>query len=342
MNDINWSSLEFKSVLLTGGASGLGLASARSFAAAGAYVTIADIQDEATVGNALIDEFTKLGQHVNYVCCDVTDWDSQVASFQSAVNFSPNKVLDVVAMFAGVTSEPGNIMDHIIKVKLDLDAIPEKPEIQCLEINLIGVYFSAYLALHYFRFEPQARVNSLNLASLERTKLEAQDSMAQRPSTNEDAYSEGTSTSTEPKSTKSLIFINSLAGYIDLPKHTTYSMSKFGTRGMFRSIRGYARKWDVRCNLVAPWHIKTPMTEAIQAFMRKYKVPEGQGINWADIRDVVDVVGKCAVSEDLNGRAFAIMPDGIFDLKDDLETGFGGEELIGIMKTRRKAGDTIA
>ena len=35
------------------------------------------------------------------------------------------------------------------------------------------------------------------------------------------------------------------------------------------------------------------------------------------------------------------MPDGIFDLRDDLEGGFAGEECRKAVLARRKAGDVI-
>ncbi len=41
------------------------------------------------------------------------------------------------------------------------------------------------------------------------------------------------------------------------------------------------------------------------------------------------------------GRAFAVMPDGTFDLNDDLESGYGGEELKRAVLARREAGDSM-
>lgn len=38
------------------------------------------------------------------------------------------------------------------------------------------------------------------------------------------------------------------------------------------------------------------------------------------------------------GRALAIQPEGIFDLKDDMEDGWAGDQLRPIMKRRREAG----
>lgn len=41
---------------------------------------------------------------------------------------------------------------------------------------------------------------------------------------------------------------------------------------------------------------------------------------------------------DLIGRALAVQPEGIFDLKDDLEDGWAGDQLRPIMQRRRDAG----
>ena len=67
--------IEGASALVAGGASGLGAATARRLAAAGAKVTIADLDAEA--GQALADEFGAA-----FVACDVTD-EAQV---QAAVD----------------------------------------------------------------------------------------------------------------------------------------------------------------------------------------------------------------------------------------------------------------
>lgn len=67
----NPSSLKGKSVLITGGASGIGEACLRAFVAAGAFVTFGDLADDR--GEALV---TELGsQNVAYVHCNVTDWN---------------------------------------------------------------------------------------------------------------------------------------------------------------------------------------------------------------------------------------------------------------------------
>ena len=72
--------------IVTGGASGLGAATARRLAAAGASVVIADIQDE--LGEALAVELG--GAHVH---ADVTDPDEVQVAVDTAVEMGPLRVL---------------------------------------------------------------------------------------------------------------------------------------------------------------------------------------------------------------------------------------------------------
>jgi 3-hydroxyacyl-CoA dehydrogenase / 3-hydroxy-2-methylbutyryl-CoA dehydrogenase len=67
------------SALVAGGASGLGAATARRLHAAGAAVTIADLNEER--GSALAAE---LGERASFVACDVTDESAVAAAVEAA------------------------------------------------------------------------------------------------------------------------------------------------------------------------------------------------------------------------------------------------------------------
>ena len=41
------------------------------------------------------------------------------------------------------------------------------------------------------------------------------------------------------------------------------------------------------------------------------------------------------------GRAFAVMPEGFFDIGDDVEGGYGGKVVQDLMAMRRQAGDFL-
>ena len=149
LEPVDLTNLKGRSVLFTGAASVIGLETAQLFASNGAYVTVADVQPP-------LEDLAKQQQHhhVQYVHCDVSEWTSQVTAFKKAIDFSPPKTLDAVATFAAV-----DLMENLIdQIKADenvsLTVDPAPPSLRTVDINLKGTYYSATLALHYFRFQP--------------------------------------------------------------------------------------------------------------------------------------------------------------------------------------------
>ena len=86
-----------KLALVTGAASGIGLATARSFAAAGAHVVLADINVED--GEAAAAEIRDRGQDADFVRLDVTDAASIDACKKQVLSMRPQ--VDVIAHVAG-------------------------------------------------------------------------------------------------------------------------------------------------------------------------------------------------------------------------------------------------
>ncbi|CAI06490.1 MULTISPECIES: SDR family NAD(P)-dependent oxidoreductase [Aromatoleum] len=89
--------LDGKTAVVTGGASGIGLATAETLARAGAYVLIGDIDEQkgAAVAGALCEQ--QLG--VDFIRLDVTDLDSIAAFKDEAYRRRPQ--IDIVANVAG-------------------------------------------------------------------------------------------------------------------------------------------------------------------------------------------------------------------------------------------------
>lgn len=93
-----------KVAIVTGGASGIGLATVERFIAEGAQVTIADIQDEA--GQA---EAARLGDAALYVRTDVTD-EASIAALVDATVERFGK-LDIIYNNAGAQGDPSSMLD---------------------------------------------------------------------------------------------------------------------------------------------------------------------------------------------------------------------------------------
>ena len=118
--------------LVTGGSSGMGLATARAFAEAGAAVVIADI-NEATLG-AATDELMAAGHRALGVRCDVSDEDSVAAMVKATVDTFGR--LDMAFNNAGIQVPPSDFADEPAKVF---------DRVNCGRYDTRQIYFTSYV-----------------------------------------------------------------------------------------------------------------------------------------------------------------------------------------------------
>ena len=256
------------SVLITGGASGLGLATALAFAQGGAYVTIADLQPPQTD----LAGHTAHGQHLHWVKCDITNWGSLIDTFQAAIAFSPTKELNTVCTFAGVDLTP-HLVDQIkATATADPSQPPPTPE---FDINLRGTFYTTYLALHHFHTasssqstsEPARQGHSLVLVS----------SML--------AYVDDLHSSS---------YAVSKAGVRSLFRSVRARVHELGS--------GEASGTKIRVNLIAPWIVETPLSRPVLDQAKEMGITDGKGITLASAQTVADCAVNCAMDNSIDGE----------------------------------------
>ena len=118
--------------LVTGAASGMGLATARAFAAAGASVVLADVDEDAL--HAATDELTAAGHQALAVACDVSDED-QVAGVvdRTVATFSR---LDMAFNNAGIQAPPSDAADEPTETFERVNAINLRGVWACMKHEL--------------------------------------------------------------------------------------------------------------------------------------------------------------------------------------------------------------
>ncbi|KAI5464223.1 hypothetical protein BGZ63DRAFT_411973 [Mariannaea sp. PMI_226] len=147
------STLRDKVILITGGANGLGAHMVREWASHGAHIIIGDVAD--ALGEDLVATLkTKYpASTFAYQHCDVTDWESQVALFQTATRTSPTGHIDIIVPNAGIILPSANsIFEHPVLV----DGVIPKPNLATLDVNISGVAYTTHLALFYLPKNPRS------------------------------------------------------------------------------------------------------------------------------------------------------------------------------------------
>ncbi|KAH8897971.1 NAD(P)-binding protein [Thozetella sp. PMI_491] len=138
-----------KSVIVTGGANGMGETMVRDFVAAGAYVTFGDVNER---GKDIEKELNDAnGKEVcTFVKVDIRNWDQQKAMFDTAKSRSPHNSVDIVIANAGISRSSGDSLWNLDDPKGE----PTKPDLNIIRVNIDGSLYTWKLAVHYFRQQP--------------------------------------------------------------------------------------------------------------------------------------------------------------------------------------------
>ena len=126
--DNSWLGLKGKSVIVTGGASGIGLACVREFLDDGAYVAVCDVNPQPPV----IDAGENGGKYI-YIHCDVTDSKSVYDMVNTVMN--EFGTIDVLVNNAGI---------NIPRLLVDPAGVQELTEQiwdKVMNVNVKGLFF---------------------------------------------------------------------------------------------------------------------------------------------------------------------------------------------------------
>ncbi|KAL2757765.1 hypothetical protein ACRALDRAFT_2016849 [Sodiomyces alcalophilus JCM 7366] len=265
-----------KTILITGGAVGLGAALARHWAAHGAHLIIGDIND--TAGEQLVADLRtqhRQGSH-HYFHCDVTDWDAQVALFKAAARASPHGGIDVVVANAGINLPTANHrFENPLADPSDPDA-PPRPDTRIIDINVTAAMHTAHLALFWL------------------------------PRNGPGKMSPGPRGSSPPSSPRDrcLLLVGSVAGVLPFVGQVQYTASKHAITGLFRALRGSAWTHGVRTTLLCPYFVSgsNMLPTAVEAAFL------AGGAGGASIKDVVDAATRLVADDSIVGRALLVGP----------------------------------
>ncbi|KAM7221555.1 15-hydroxyprostaglandin dehydrogenase [Rhypophila decipiens] len=219
---------ESKSIIITGGASGIGLAMARYLASQGKghRICILDIDPLGEKIAAEIEaEFSNTSLHhsvhVTFKRCDVSSWDDQARVFKEV--FDEQGRVDIVMANAGVSEQGRSTMVDLSDD--DDDGEPNKPRLKVLEVNLMGVIYSVKLATHYMKKTKPRLTGTQDEESLERGG--------------------------------SILCTASNAGLYPFPIAPLYAASKAGVINLVRSLAKPLSGLDIRINALAPATVET-------------------------------------------------------------------------------------
>lgn len=214
-----------KSVVVTGGTSGIGLAMARHFASEGHKVAVLDINDSTGPGiiAKVAEEYPQAS--LCFKRSDVSSWEDQAAAFEQI--YREHGRIDIVMANAGI-SEQGQ--SSIVKVEED---IPVKPDARSIDVNFLGVLYCTFSSS-----SSEMVYTMLHLTTISAVKLALH-------------YMHKNKDDGSP-SRGSIIVTASNAGLYPFPVAPLYGAAKAALINLVRSLAPVKAKSSIQINALAP------------------------------------------------------------------------------------------
>ena len=287
-----------KTLLVTGGASGFGETFVTTFAKnPGCAAIIADFNKEK--GEELETTLREAGLKVKFIQVDVTDWESVTSLMRQALlwlqTLGSDRTIDHLICSAGVSGAELDLSPVSPEDFFQHDQTPAKaPESRSIQISIVGTLYTVAAA--------QKIGMGLHLPESE-------------------------------LGDKSITLLGSMAGYTGISRQSDYTASKWGVRGLFRSLLNdqTSATCPVRVNLIAPYFVATPLSAHIAPKLQE------MGVKLAEIDDVRDAGLRFIYDQSIHGRAVGIWEGGAADLGDDL----GGDYSSQVVRRKFEDGAII-
>lgn len=214
-----------KSVVVTGGGSGIGLAMARHFASRGHLVAILDV--DANSGAKVVTELSSEcpNAKITFKKCDVSSWAEQAAVFKEVFTEHGDRI-DIVLANAGISEQGETSSVNLV------EELPSEPRLGAINVNLIGVIYCKSGEPGRFEIaQLTSHASAVKLASHYMNKGKADPSLRSRGS---------------------IICTASNAGFYPFPTAPLYAASKAGVIGLVRALAPQLERAKIQINGLAP------------------------------------------------------------------------------------------
>jgi NAD(P)-dependent dehydrogenase (short-subunit alcohol dehydrogenase family) len=262
-----------KTIIVTGGAGGIGAQTIRSYHSAGCNVVIADLPFSKDAAESLISSLSDPARAL-YHATDITNWDSMRALFRETKKRFDQ--IDIVVANAGLMESKG-FFDFEEDERGELKE--QKEAYKVVDVNLKGTMNSKYV----------------------RSKLE--DATKYAIALRLAMHSMSSNAPDSDGSKGSVVLIASTSGYFGGTGVVSYISSKHGVVGLARASQRKANEMGVRVNVVAPFFTPTYITVGYADEWKKRGLPANT------VEDVAKAIVETSVAAERKGNSMMVRID---------------------------------
>ena len=226
------SSVHIKTAVITGACSGMGRALTYSLLAKPSLqwrVVLANI--DATAYDSIASTLDA-ARHI-FIRTDVSSWTDHLALFKQAHAWSNGRI-DFFAANADITDKESLLPQPSSDNDDDLDADPRKPNLACIEVDLLAIFYGLKLFIHFAR----------------KTRRQRQ--------RHKDVATSGSDDIRLPPFRPKMVVTASMAGQYPLYTAPQYTAAKHGCVGLVRTSAPALWKYEaLALNCIMPAFIET-------------------------------------------------------------------------------------